>query len=120
MSPMTDPKPRRLRRVLLRSLTVLILLAAGLWAGNSSVLHGGGDGHPLVLAHRGLAQTFPLDGVQGDTCTAGRIDPPQHDHVENTLPSMRAAFAAGASMLEFDVQLTADGALAVFHDACMR
>ena len=61
-----------------------------------------------------------LDGVQGDTCTATRIHPPEHAYIENTIASMRAAFDAGADMLEFDVQVTADGQLAVFHDATLQ
>ncbi len=35
---------------------------------------------------------------------------------ENTLAGMRAAMAAGADGVEFDVQRTADGHLVVFHD----
>jgi len=104
----------------LRVLAVVLLLIAGVFAGNSSALWGDEGGRPRVLAHRGLAQTFPLDGVQNDTCTATRIDPPAHTHVENTIASMRAAFDAGADMLEFDVQVTADDQLAVFHDALLE
>ncbi|MEV7621868.1 glycerophosphodiester phosphodiesterase family protein [Actinoplanes sp. NPDC089786] len=96
---------------------VVVLLAAGLYAGNRS---GGGAGHPRLLAHRGIAQTFPLAGVGNDTCTATRIDPPDHAFIENTLPSMRAAFAAGADMLEFDLQVSRDGALVVFHDSTLE
>jgi glycerophosphoryl diester phosphodiesterase len=36
--------------------------------------------------------------------------------VENTVPSFLRAVALGASTLELDVQLTADGALVVWHD----
>ncbi|MCA2218119.1 glycerophosphodiester phosphodiesterase family protein [Jidongwangia harbinensis] len=116
---MSSPKrARRLRRLRI-ALIVLLLAAAGLYVGNSSALWGAEGGRPLLLAHRGIAQTFPLDGVEGDTCTATRIHPPEHTYLENTLPSMRAAFAAGADMLEFDVQVTADGQLAVFHDATL-
>lgn len=35
---------------------------------------------------------------------------------ENTLRSFREAVAAGASFLEFDVQVTADGVPIVWHD----
>jgi glycerophosphoryl diester phosphodiesterase len=109
---------RRRRRVLTVS-AVVLLLPACVYAGNSSALRGAGSGPPLLLAHRGVAQTFPLAGVEGDTCTATRIHPPDHTFIENTLPSMRAAFAAGADMVEFDVQLTADDRLAVFHDSTL-
>ena len=50
----------------------------------------------LVLAHRGLPAT---------------------DRPENTLDAVRAALAAGADGVEVDVRLTADGILAVSHDA---
>jgi glycerophosphoryl diester phosphodiesterase len=114
-----EKRVRRFRRLWL-TLSVLLLVIAGLWAGNSSALWGAADGRPLLLAHRGIAQTFPLDGVQNDTCTASRIDPPDHTYLENTMASMRAAFAAGADMLEFDVQVTADQQLAVFHDSTLE
>jgi glycerophosphoryl diester phosphodiesterase len=38
-------------------------------------------------------------------------------HVENTLEAVRAAIEAGAPMVEIDVRLSADGHLAVVHDA---
>jgi glycerophosphoryl diester phosphodiesterase len=47
-----------------------------------------------VVGHRGAAALWP----------------------ENTLPSFRAARDAGAVMIEFDVQQSADGELFVFHD----
>lgn len=49
---------------------------------------------PLVIGHRGARGLRP----------------------ENTLPSIDAAIAAGAEMIEIDVQLTADGVPAVLHD----
>ncbi|WP_430782041.1 glycerophosphodiester phosphodiesterase family protein [Actinoplanes sp. G11-F43] len=107
------------RKRLLSIVIVLGVGVAGLAVANSSALWGDGAGEPRLLAHRGIAQTFPLDGVESDTCTATRIHPPDHAYLENTLPSMRAGFAAGADMLEIDVQSTADGELAVFHDATL-
>lgn len=70
----------------------------------------------MLLAHRGLGQTFDLEGVENDTCTAERIHPPEHPYLENTLPSMRAAFDAGADIVELDIHQTKDNRLAVFHD----
>lgn len=69
-----------------------------------------------LIAHRGVHQTFSRVGLENDTCTAERIAPPQHAYLENTLPAMRAAFAAGADIVEIDVHPTTDGRLAVFHD----
>lgn len=74
------------------------------------------DRYPILLAHRGIAQTFPPEGVGRDTCTATRIHPPTHEFLENTIPSMRAAIAAGADVIELDVHPTTDGEFAVFHD----
>ncbi|MBY4948187.1 glycerophosphodiester phosphodiesterase [Cupriavidus respiraculi] len=71
---------------------------------------------PSVLAHRGIAQRFDTANLAHETCTARRIHPPQHDYLENTIPSMRAAFAAGADVVEIDVHPTTDGQFAVFHD----
>ncbi|WP_280505682.1 glycerophosphodiester phosphodiesterase family protein [Nocardia farcinica] len=96
-------------------------MAVALLAGSLGAVGAGpaaaelGD-RPQVLAHRGLAQTFSLDGVDADTCTAERIDPPTHQFLENTVDGMRAAFEAGADQVEFDVHWTADGQFAVFHD----
>ena len=49
---------------------------------------------PVVIGHRGAAAHAP----------------------ENTLASIRSAAALGASWVEFDVKLTADGRCIVFHD----
>jgi glycerophosphoryl diester phosphodiesterase len=69
-----------------------------------------------ILAHRGLAQTFHREGLTNETCTATRIYPPEHPYLENTIDSMRASFAAGAAIVEFDIHPTTDGAFAVMHD----
>ena len=49
---------------------------------------------PLVIAHRGASRQAP----------------------ENTLDAFRRAVELGADLVELDVRLTADGALAVVHD----
>ena len=71
---------------------------------------------PVLLAHRGISQTFDHTGVDSTTCTASRIHPPTHDLLENTLDSMSAAVKAGADVIEIDVHPTTDGEFAVFHD----
>ena len=48
-----------------------------------------------VISHRGVHQTFPLAGLTSETCTASIIHPPTHAFLENTIPSIAAAFAAG-------------------------
>jgi glycerophosphoryl diester phosphodiesterase len=44
------------------------------------------------------------------------MDAPTHGFIENTIPSMQAAVAAGAQVIELDVHLTPDNVFAVFHD----
>jgi glycerophosphoryl diester phosphodiesterase len=52
-------------------------------------------GHPIRIAHRGVRARIP----------------------EHTLPSLEAAIAGGADMIEADGRLTRDGVLVLMHDA---
>ncbi len=52
---------------------------------------------PITVAHRGDSGAFP----------------------ENTLPAFAAALDAGASMIELDYHVTADGVLVCIHDATL-
>jgi glycerophosphoryl diester phosphodiesterase len=103
-----------------RTAVVVVALAVLLWARNSSWLHGPPGKPPLLLAHRGVAQTFPIAGLDGAADTSKLIDPPEHPFLENTIASMAAAFELGADIVELDVQRTADGRFAVFHDAMLE
>jgi glycerophosphoryl diester phosphodiesterase len=69
-----------------------------------------------LLAHRGLAQTFDIEKVNWDTNTASMIHKAEHEFIENTIPSIQIAFAYGADIVEFDIRVTKDKQLAVFHD----
>lgn len=95
---------------------LFIVLVAFIYLNNSSLLTKERSNAPLLLAHRGLAQTFPMEGIANDTCTAERIYEPEHSFLENTIPSMEAAFLAGADLVELDIKPTKDGKFAVFHD----
>lgn len=53
---------------------------------------------PLNIAHRGFSGIFP----------------------ENTLPAFEQALAAGADVIELDVQLSCDGEIVVCHDADLK
>lgn len=103
-------------RVLRVLLGLLVLFALTAFAINTTLLAPAMSGKPTLLAHRGLAQTYHREGLTGETCTAERIDPPVHEFIENTIASMRAAFDAGADVVEIDVHPTRDGHFAVFHD----
>jgi glycerophosphoryl diester phosphodiesterase len=103
-------------RLLRALLAIVVLFAVVAFVLNTKLFALAMTGKPTLLAHRGVAQTFPPDGIENDTCTASRIRPPEHEFLENTIPSMQAAFAAGADIVEFDVHPTTDGQFAVFHD----
>ena len=103
-------------RRILRFGLVFVMIAIGAIALGNSSLWTTPETKPTLLAHRGLAQTYGTAGLTATTCTAARIFPPEHSFIENTLPSMRAAFAAGADIVELDVHPTTDGQIAVFHD----
>jgi glycerophosphoryl diester phosphodiesterase len=73
-------------------------------------------GRPGVLAHRGVHQTYPSEPRLLTACTATHINKPTNPYLENTIPSMKAGFTAGATAEELDVHPTTDGEFAVFHD----
>ena len=84
---------------------------------NTSMLAPHRSGRPVLLAHRGVSQTFSHAGLDIFTgCTATRIYPPKHAYLENTIASMEKSFALGADIIELDIQPTTDGQFAVFHD----
>lgn len=97
-------------------IVAVFAIAAALWFLNTSVLVTPPPGAVKILAHRGIHQVFKRDGVENDTCTAKRIEPPRHAYLENTIASMQAAMDSGAEVVELDVHLTPDREFAVFHD----
>lgn len=98
----------------------IVLAAIALTSGAIALFNAPFWGRPAgeltLLAHRGVHQNYHRENLTNETCTAERIFPPEHDFIENTLPSMRAAFDAGADIIEIDVHPTSDGEFAVFHD----
>lgn len=99
------------------SLCVLGVFAFALWLNNTSLLidvdH---DRAPHLIAHRGVHHIYKGSDRTSETCRAADLEPITHGYIENTLPSMQAAFESGADVVEIDVHPTTDGALAVFHD----
>ncbi|MFZ0547990.1 MAG: glycerophosphodiester phosphodiesterase family protein [Candidatus Promineifilaceae bacterium] len=61
-------------------------------------LHRRKNGRPLLVGHRGAMAVAP----------------------ENTMVSFEKGLAAGADILELDVQLTADNRVVVFHDTTLQ
>ncbi len=78
-------------------LTALGAVALTPWALSAAAPATDGPTLPArgLCAHRGAMQTHP----------------------ENTIPAFQEAIRLGAHMIEFDVQLTRDGALVLMHDA---
>ena len=94
----------------------LLGVSVGVYLFNASWLAAEPNNARSFIAHRGVHQTHPHEGVDDDTCTAEIIHTPRHGLIENTLPSIRAAFEAGADVVEIDIHPTTDGEFAVFHD----
>lgn len=93
-----------------------VALAAGAIALFNAPFWGRPGGELTLLSHRGVHHDYHREDLNNETCTAERIYPPEHDFIENTIPSMQAAFDLGADMIEIDVHPTTDGEFAVFHD----
>ncbi|WP_409273879.1 glycerophosphodiester phosphodiesterase family protein [Neobacillus sp. SCS-31] len=104
------------RKVGRRMAIFLAILALFIFVNNTSIFSSNKIGKTKLLAHRGVAQTFDMTGITNETCTAERIYPPEHGYLENTIPSMEAAFKNGANVVELDIHPTKDGKFAVFHD----
>ena len=83
--------------------TCCIVLAAYIALNNASCVARPAVGTPVLLAHRGVHQHHVCGDIGRDGCAASCIAPPTHDLIENTLPSMKAAFDAGATVVEIDV-----------------
>ncbi|HRQ89458.1 MAG TPA: glycerophosphodiester phosphodiesterase family protein [Bacteroidia bacterium] len=60
-----------------------------------------------------FAETFPTLPARGLCAHRGAMT----SHPENTLEAFAEAIRLGAAMIEFDVQLTRDGAMVLMHDA---
>ena len=95
---------------------IIFLFITFIFFNNTSLFTSFNASKPLLLAHRGLAQTFDMAGITNDTDTSKRIFPPEHQYLENTRASMEAAFNLGADIVELDIQMTRDNKFAVFHD----
>ena len=97
-------------------LSIVIVPTVAIWLINTSMFVANHGGQPTFLAHRGLGQTFDIEKVKWDSNTAEIIHEPTHPYLENTLEGIAASIQNGADVIEFDVRLTKDKQLAVFHD----
>lgn len=111
----------RLKRVK-RPITVLLCSAAGamMSLGCSTAERPSSSSASFeLIAHRGVHPYYygegQLDRQTG--CSATLLREIEPSLIENTVPSIEAAFDAGATMIEIDIHRTLDGHLVVFHDA---
>jgi len=103
-------------RMSTRILTIISLLAGSLWLNNTSKFTDTSASATRLIAHRGVHQIYTGENRTANTCRAESVIPITHHYIENTLPSIRAAFRYGAEVVEIDVHQTTDNVLAVFHD----
>lgn len=95
----------------------IVICCIAVWLNNTSKFIETDPSHSFsFIAHRGAHQIYAGSERSRDTCRAEHIEPLEHPYIENTLPSIRAAGAAGAPIVEIDVHLTTDKVFAVFHD----
>jgi glycerophosphoryl diester phosphodiesterase len=99
---------------------VAVMLGMGVYFLNCSWLASRSLGQPRLLAQRGIHQTYRREEIDDRTCTARLIATPTHALIENTLPSIDAAFAMGADAVEVDTRITKDRQFVLFHDGALE
>lgn len=114
-APRKKPVKRRTKILL----WIFALVVAWFTLSNASFLAPDPVGKRVLIAHRGVSQLSDQMGITDATCTATRIRPPEHNYIENSLPSMKAAIGRDAGMVEFDVAGTQDGQAAIFRDSTL-
>jgi glycerophosphoryl diester phosphodiesterase len=106
-------KGSRLRRMIF---VACMSIFGCLYLANASWLISAAHGVPRVVAQRGVSQAYRSGRMVEDSCTARSILPPSHLLIDNTTPSIAAAFAAGADVVEIDIRITRDNQFVLFHD----
>jgi glycerophosphoryl diester phosphodiesterase len=101
-------------------LGLALLLAGFVYLNNTSIFSAQPSGKAVIFAHRGIGQRYDVPIESMNTCIAVHLLPPKHGYLENTIPSMRAAFEQGADVVEFDIRRTKDARFAVFHDPALE
>jgi glycerophosphoryl diester phosphodiesterase len=99
-----------------RTLLVIAVITVALWVNNTSLFTPISSDPLKIIAHRGVHQIYAGNDKSNHTCRAQEVEPFTHEFIENTLPSMQAAFAYGADVVELDIHVTPDQQVAVFHD----
>jgi len=100
-----------------KDIILLVIFLMGIWLWNSSLFSKPApDAQTHFIAHRGVHQSFDSSNVSSNDCTATLIENTGHDYIENTAASIKAAFDAGAHVVEIDIQPSLEGVFVLFHD----
>ena len=86
---------------------------------NASWLADSPRGYVKLIAQRGTMQQVDHRKAGSQDCPARAIEPPLHDYLENTVAAINSAKRLGAQAIAIDIMPTADGKIALFHDASL-
>ena len=86
---------------------------------NASWLADSPRGYVKLIAQRGTMQQVDHRKAGSHDCPARAIEPPLHDYLENTVAAINSAKRLGAQAIAIDIMPTADGKIALFHDAAL-
>ena len=102
-----------LRKAVLQSVLITLIT----WFGGPTPMAAQEPGNPLHSTVQGFLNV-PVRPIAIGHHGVGPYTPSANPGlpIENTVDSVRQAYTLGARVVEVDVQLTADGRLAVFHD----
>lgn len=97
----------------------LAIALLGLTFINASWLADTPRGYIKLIAQRGTMQQADHAKPPHGDCPAATIEPPVHDFLENTVAAINSAKRLGAQAVQVDIAPTADGKIALFHDAAL-
>lgn len=106
-----------MKRWAMRIALGLAIAFLGLTVLNASWLADSPRGYVKLIAQRGTMQQVDHRRPQARDCPALAIEPPLHDYIENTVAAINSAKRLGAQAIAIDLVPTADGRIALFHDA---
>ena len=115
MTPRDRKRFDRIGRYWKPAFLCVVLLVLFIYFNNTSRFTDPVSTVPSIFAHRGMGQRYDIP-IESSTCIAVHMLKPEHEFLENTIPSMQAAFDRGADVVEFDIQRTRERRFAVFHD----
>ncbi|MDY7222336.1 glycerophosphodiester phosphodiesterase family protein [Halalkalibacterium halodurans] len=96
---------------------VLIAIAFVLYINHTDLLFAKETKHePLLLSHRGAHPDYVLTSDEINGCSEIQLANTEQASIENTIPAIRAAYEAGAEIVEVDLQQTRDGNFVAFRD----